>query len=314
MRVKVLGSAAGGGFPQWNCACRNCLLAREGALLAVPRTQTQIAVALSNNGWLLLNASPDLRSQIEATPELHPRSDRQSGCRNTPVAGIVLTSADLDNVLGLLLLREFQSLVVYATRSLRSILTEENTCFGVLERETGQAVWRDIRAGQSFDVPLPDGRASGIRCELIPLGGAYPDYVSADRRGSLPASEATVALVVEDTASRARMLFAPGLPRVDELLLCRAAECNLLLLDGTFWSNEELIRVRGRGRTALEMGHVPIGGEGGTLRQLAHLRGPRKVYIHINNTNPILDEQSAEFAEVTAAGWSVARDAMEFTL
>jgi pyrroloquinoline quinone biosynthesis protein B len=314
MRVKVLGSAAGGGFPQWNCACRNCLRARQGELRGASRTQTQIAVALSDTAWLLLNASPDLRSQIEATPELHPRSSWQGGCRNTPVAGVVLTSADLDHVLGLLLLREFQSLAVYATRSLRSILTGENTCFGVLERETGQAVWRDICPGQPFDVPLADGRASGIRCEPLTVSGAYPEYVSADRRRSLPASEAVIALVVEDTASRARMLFAPGLPRVDEIILRRAAECDLLLLDGTFWSNEELIGVRGRGRTALEMGHVPIGGENGTLRQLTHLRRPRKVYIHINNTNPILDEQSAEFAEVTAAGWSVAHDAMEFTL
>ena len=314
MRVKVLGSAAGGGFPQWNCACPNCLRARAGGLGAAPRTQTQIAVAISDTDWLLLNASPDLRSQIEATPELHPRLDRPGGCRNTPVAGIVLTSADLDNVLGLLLLREFQSLTVYATRSLRSILTEENTCFGVLEREPGQAVWRDIRAGQPFDVPLPDGRASGIRCEPLSLDGAYPEYVSAARRGSLPASEAVLALVVEDTTSHARTLFAPALPRVDEVFLRRAAECDLLLLDGTFWSNEELMGLRGRGRTASEMGHVPVGGENGTLRQLAPLRRPRKVYIHINNTNPILDEKSAEFAEAADAGWSVARDAMEFTL
>ena len=313
MQVRVLGSAAGGGFPQWNCACSNCSRLRSGTLHGKARTQSQIAIELGPDRWGLLNASPDLRAQIDATCELHPRVNRGGISRMSPITDVILTSGDLDNTLGLLMLREFQPLQIHATPSTQEITTEENSFFRMLRRVRPQAVWNDMLPGESFGV----GGASeepAVRVEPIPLPGSYPEYVDAERAAELPADEAVVALQVEALASGRKLIYCPALSEIDDELLAHFAACDLLLLDGTFWSNDELIRLTGGRRTAQRMGHVPIAGREGSLKRLRGITRPQRVYIHINNTNPVLDEDSAELAQLTAAGWLVAYDGMNFTL
>lgn len=313
MRVSVLGSAAGGGFPQWNCACQNCSRLRAGTLRGKPRTQSQVAIEVGPDRWCLLNASPDLRSQIEATPELQPRVNAGPGVRMSPITSVILTSGDLDSTLGLLMLREFQPLQIYATPSIQEITTEENAFFRMLRRGRPQAAWNDMLPGKKFGLE-GESKGSDVLIEAIPLPGAYPEYVDAERAVELPPEEAVIAVEVEAVASGRRLIYCPSLPELNADLLSRFAACDLLLLDGTFWVNDELIRVMGGRRTAQRMGHVPIAGQEGSLERLRAITRPQKVYIHINNTNPILDEDSPERKQLITAGSSVAYDGMNFTL
>jgi pyrroloquinoline quinone biosynthesis protein B len=303
LRVRILGSAAGGGFPQWNCACTNCSRLRQGTLRGVARTQTQLAVSADGDTWWLVNASPDLRLQIEATPVLHARG----AARQSPIDGVVLTSADADHVLGLLLLREFQPLRIFATASVRRILLEDNSLFGVLGRFAGQSAWTEIVPSSAFS-PQP-----GISVMPLSLPGGFPDYVPGTRRATLSPPEAVLTLVLESSSGKS-VLYAPGMARVDPEFLDMAEACAVVLVDGTFWSDDELRRVRGRGPTARGIGHLPISGTGGTLERFAGVRRPRKIYIHVNNTNPVLDEDGAEYRQVRDAGWEVAQDGWEFEL
>lgn len=306
MRIKVLGSAAGGGFPQWNCGCVNCHRLRQGTLRGKARSQAQLAISADGQAWFLLNASPDLRTQIETTPELHPAA----GARQSPIAGIVLSSGDLDNVLGLLLLREFQPLRIFSTAAIRKIVSQDNSFFRLLERVPGQVAWTEIRPGSVFE--LKSGEGASICCRAIALPGSYPAYVSGDERGRLAKEQAVLALVLEGPGGR--MVFALALPAISDELLEMMRDCDLVLADGTFWSDDELQQTRGGGPTAREMGHLPVGGPGGSLDQLASLKGPRKIYIHINNTNPMLDEESAQHRQAREAGWEIAEDGWEFDL
>ncbi len=303
MRARILGSAAGGGFPQWNCACSNCLRLRQGRLRGVARTQAQLAVSADGLAWWLVNASPDLRAQIEATPALHPGE----GLRQSPIRGVCLTGADADHVLGLLLLREFQPLRLFATASVMRILRDDNSLFRVLDRFAGQSEWTGIVAGRAFS-PAP-----GISITPLGLPGQFPDYVPAALSNALPAQEAVLALVLQSDQGK-RLLYAPGLPEMDPGFLEMVESCDLVLVDGTFWSDDELRRVRGSGPSAREIGHLPISGSGGTLELFARVRRPRKIYIHINNTNPVLDEDSAEHRQARDAGWEIAQDGWEFEL
>jgi pyrroloquinoline quinone biosynthesis protein B len=312
MQVKILGSAAGGGFPQWNCACSNCSRLRLGTLRGGSRTQVQLAVSLDHEHWCLVNASPDLRAQIEATPELQPGRLAHQQTRTSPISSVVLTNGDLDQTLGLLLLREFQPLEIYVTASVGKILTEENSFFRMLQRVSPQAVWHDIAADIEFGLSAETKKSVTFR--PIPLPGKFPEYVSAELSSRLPASEAVFGLEIQSLATGKKLIYCPGLPQISKDLLARFASCDLLLLDGTFWSDDELIRIAGANRTAQQMGHVPISGIGGSLERLRAVTRPTKIYTHINNTNPILDEDSAEFAQVTSAGWAVAHDGMSFDL
>ncbi len=303
MRVKVLGSAAGGGFPQWNCACLNCRRLRTGRFSGSPRTQMQLAFEDAPGRWTLVNASPDLRSQIEATNELCPQ-DRD---RHSPISAVVLTGAEVDQALGLLLLREFHSFSVHATRSVRTILTEDNSLFGVLARFAEQVRWNDILLDRPFVV-------AGARLEALPLPGSLPGFVGAKRRAESDPSEAVIGLWISPESGGQTLAFLPNAGCISDSLLERLEQCDVLLLDGTFWSDEEPARIPGLGRTAAAMGHLPISGPAGSLARLAVLRRPRKIFIHINNTNPILDEESAEHQTVREAGWEVAWDGMEIML
>lgn len=309
MRVEILGSAAGGGFPQWNCNCRNCQSLRAGTFSAKGRTQTQVAVSDDGRAWFLLNASPDLRLQIERTPALQPRGS----VRDSPVAGVLLTSADIDQIAGLLSLRELQPFRIYCTPSLRSILQEDNSVFGMLNRIPQQVCWTEIKLGESFPLLTTTGNDSGIGCEVFSLGNKYPVYVSAKRVATLKPEEALLGVMLT-AASGGRLAYMPAVPAINEQLMRVLESADLVLFDGTFWSEDELIEVQGSGATAREMGHVPVSGAEGSLRALAGLQRPRKVFVHVNNTNPMLDESSAEYREVTTAGWELAEDGWHFDL
>jgi pyrroloquinoline quinone biosynthesis protein B len=301
MRVKVLGSAAGGGFPQWNCGCANCVRVRLGES-GQARTQAQVAVTSDDKSWFLLNASPDLRQQILATREFAPLP----GERGSPIVGVVITSADVDAVVGLLHLREFHPLRIYCTSGVRRILTETNSMFRTLERSKPPVRWCDLVPGK--EMPLGD---SGLTCTAVALSGAYPDYVDESLRQTLGAGEAVVGLLIAHRGKK--LFFAPGLPGDSDTWKAQAAASDLALLDSTFWSNDELVAIRGGGKTAREMGHPPLSGSGGLLEEMRGTH-PRKVAVHINNTNPLLNEESAEHREMRNADWEIARDGMEFVL
>ncbi|MCU1300328.1 MAG: pyrroloquinoline quinone biosynthesis protein PqqB [Candidatus Sulfotelmatobacter sp.] len=306
MKVRILGSAAGGAFPQWNCACANCSAIRAGSFSGKPRTQTQVAISQDGHSWFLLGASPDLRMQIEATPELHPRE----GLRQSPIAGVVLANADVDHVLGLLLLRELQPLRIHSTSSVRRILREDNSMFGMLQRIPNQASWTDFEPGKQFDLCNPQGEPSGLRCQAYSLGTHYPAYVTADRQSQLAPGEASLGFVIQ-APSGSRLAYMPAVPELDDGLLHQLDSCDLLFFDGTFWSDDELIRVQRSGQTARQMGHIPVEN---ILTRLAGLRRPRKIFLHINNTNPMLDEASPQYRQVRGAGWEVAEDGWQFDL
>jgi pyrroloquinoline quinone biosynthesis protein B len=308
MDIKILGSAAGGGFPQWNCNCRNCESLRAGTFAGKSRTQTQVAIRSDDCAWFLLNASPDLRLQVEATPALHPRN----AGRHSPISGVLLTSGDIDQIAGLLSLRELQPFRIYCTPSIRRILQEDNSMFAMLNRVPDQVSWTEIGCDGSFPLLNAAGSDSGITCTPFSLGSRYPAYVSHERIASLKPEEALLGAIL--TSSGKRLAYMPAVPVVTDSLLQRLAEADLLLFDGTFWSDDELIRVQGSGSTAREMGHVPISGEEGSLRKLAGLRGPRKVFVHVNNTNPVLNGSGPQYEEVRAAGWEVAEDGWSFDL
>jgi pyrroloquinoline quinone biosynthesis protein B len=309
MHVKVLGSAAGGGFPQWNCACRNCSSVRLGTFPGKARTQTQIAVSGDGRSWFLLGASPDLRSQIELSPELQPRD----GVRKSPIAGVVVSSGDLDHVLGLLLLRELQPLRIYATPSIRRLLCEDNDMFAMLNRVSNQAQWTDIVLSKPFSLVCANGDRCDLKCESLPLSSRYPAYVADHRAAQLAPYEALQGTIIEDRSGK-RLAFMPAVPHVGDELLEQLDSVDLLFFDGTFWSDEELIGIQGHGQTAREMGHIAVSSAQGSLRRLAELRRPRKVFLHINNTNPMLDESSEQYRQVQAAGWQLAEDGWNIQL
>jgi pyrroloquinoline quinone biosynthesis protein B len=309
MRITILGSAAGGGFPQWNCACRNCAPFRAGQLRSKARSQAEVVVSANGQSYLV-NASPDLRTQILSAPFLAP----VRAPRDTPIAGVLLTSADVDSLAGLLHLREFQPLRIYATPSVRRIALEENRIFGVLNRANPPAIWQDFPLDTWFSLARADATRgeAPIRCRAVPLGGCYPDYVGDNLRRSLSPGEAVVGLALE-TAGK-RLFCAPALPDGSADWKEWARSSDLCLLDGTFWCEDELISAGVGSKTAREIGHPALSGHGGLLRELGPPQRGRRVLFHINNTNPILDEDSLEHREVRDAGWEIAYDGMQIEL
>lgn len=311
MHIRVLGSAAGGGFPQWNCGCRNCSELRSGTLRATTRTQTQLAFSPDGLVWFLLGASPDLRSQIIATPQLAPPPADTTG---TPIGGVFLTSADADSVIGLLHMREFQSFFIFATPSVQRILKSENRIFDVLHRADPPVQWQNLSPGARLACRFgedPSAPPSFI-CTPTSLGCDYPDFISAELRRALPTSEAVLALRFEQGVKS--FCFAPCLSENCGEGLKVAASSDIAFLDGTFWSDDELLQT-GRGqKTAREMGHLPLSGRDGLLAQFPKDSEARKILVHINNTNPILDENSEENRLTREAGFEIAYDGMELTL
>ena len=311
MQIKILGSAAGGGFPQWNCGCRNCSGLRAGSLKATARTQTQLAFSPDGQVWFLLGASPDLRTQILATPELAPSLGESS---NSPIGGVFLTSADVDSLMGLLHLREFQTFFVFATPAIQRVLKSENRIFDVLHRAEPPVQWQTLSPGARLACRFGEDPSAPptFICAPVALGGEYPDFISTELRRTLPSQEAVLALRFEQPGKS--FCFAPSLADGSGEGLKIAAASNIAFLDGTFWSDDELIQA-GRGhKTAREMGHLPLSGRDGLLAQFPKGSECRKILIHINNTNPILDENSDEHRVTLDAGFEIAYDGMEFTL
>lgn len=307
MHVRILGSAAGGGFPQWNCACANCRSLRAGKFAGKPRSQAQIAVSEDGRSWFLLGASPDLRHQIESCRELHPLE----GPRSSPISGVVLASADIDHVLGLLLLRELQPLNVYGTSSVLRILRSQNSMFRMLNRVANQVNWMEQPPGEDFSLGLPSGENSGLRCRLVPVSSHFPAYVN-ERSGLSPLEAVAGYMLTSGTGKT--LAYLPNVAAITDEIRSRIERADLVLFDGTFFSDDELIRVQGSGQRACEMGHVPVGGEDGSLQLLSGIGAGRKMYIHINNTNPMLDESGAEYQAIRKAGWELAEDGWQGTL
>jgi pyrroloquinoline quinone biosynthesis protein B len=305
MHIQILGSAAGGRFPQWNCGCGNCTAVRSKNFHGKARTQAQLALSADGSTWFLAGASPDLASQIESSPTLHPRA-----LRDSPIAGVVLASADLDHILGLLLLRELQPLRVYAAPSILRILRDENSMFGMLNRVEPQVVWTPMTPGAPFPL-LSDGKDSGLHCEVHYLSGRYPKYVKSKDK-DLAAEQATAALFFE-SASGKRVAYVPAVGSLSDALLEKINHADLLLFDGTFWSDDELQRVQGSGETAHQMGHIPVEESLCLLKDISIDVG-RKIFIHLNNTNPMLNEASPEHRTVRQTGWEVAEDNWQLEL
>ena len=299
MLVRVLGSAAGGGFPQWNCGCPNCRGVRAGSLRAVARTQESVAVSADGAGWLLLNCSPEIRAQIESFPGLHPR-----GPRDSPIAALLLTNGDLDHCLGLLSLRESHPLVVYATEPVRRGFVEDNVLYGTLERFPGQVTWRTLKAGHEEGI-------AGLAVEPLAVPGKPP--VHLERRAPADPGQ-NIGVRIREPATGRVLTYLSAVAAVTGDVRRALDGADLVFFDGTFWSSDELPALGLGSKRAEDMAHLPVGGPTGSLAVLASVRARRRVYIHVNNTNPMLREDSVERAAVTAAGWEVAWDGMEVRL
>jgi pyrroloquinoline quinone biosynthesis protein B len=303
--VRVLGSAAGGGFPQWNCGCRNCSGLRSGTLRARARTQESVALSSDGRAWFLLNVSPEVRQQLESFSALHPRS-----LRDTPLSGVVLTNGDLDHCLGLLSLRESQRLTVYATEQVRSDFVDQNAFSRTLERFEGQITWRRVIPGVAEPLLGPDGAPSGLQLSALSLPGKPPLHTRRSGRSL----EDNVGLRIEETRSGHVVAYASGVAGPSPALVELTRGASVVFFDGTFWENEELVGQGVGDRDAADMAHWPLAGEAGSLVFLQRLEVPRRILIHINNTNPLLDEDSAELELTTSLGVEVAYDGMELSL
>ncbi|MGH6673081.1 MAG: pyrroloquinoline quinone biosynthesis protein PqqB [Xanthobacteraceae bacterium] len=298
MKAIVLGAAAGGGFPQWNCRCPICRLAWEGDPRVMPRTQASLAVSADGRDWVLLNASPDLRAQIQVTPALQP----QGMPRGSPIGGVVLTGAEVDQVAGLLTLRERGGLTVYATSETLAAIAD-NPIFDVLAADVVQR--RPVALAQGFALP------NGLQAELFAVPGKVALYL--EKGDPELVAQTGVNVGVEITRDGVRLVYVPGAAAITVPLLERLRRANVVLFDGTLFDDCEMI-VSGTGtKSGRRMGHIPLDGADGTLQQLSGVAG-RCILTHINNTNPILVDGSPQRRKVEAAGFEVARDGMEISL
>jgi pyrroloquinoline quinone biosynthesis protein B len=305
MKVRILGSAAGGGVPQWNCRCPNCAAARAGSPDVRPRTQSSVAVSAGGPAWFLLNASPDVRQQVLAFPPLGPAVDTP---RCTAIAGCVLTDAEIDHVTGLLLLREGPPFRVFCTALVRRWLNRYLPVEPVLAR-FADPPWTELPLDESVDLPLPDGSPSRLRVRAFEVNRHVPRFAAGD---TTAAAGAVVGLVVQDTKTGGKLVYAPCVASLNPSLVAAAREADGLFIDGTFWSDVEPMRFGIGGGTAREMGHLPVGDAQGSLEWLADLPARDRVYVHVNNTNPMLNERGPEHRLVRERGVRVGADGDEF--
>lgn len=310
MLIKVLGSAAGGGFPQINCNCRNCADARLGKPGLRSRTQSSLAVSRDGRAWVLLNASPDLRQQVGAATELAPQA--QAGARSSPIKAVVLTNADVDHVAGLLSLREGCAFTLYGSERVLGALIA-NSVFDVLDRRSVPRVALPIGKPTelvSFGVPL------GLTVEAFPVPGKIALYLedAGAGRGLGTREGDMIGLRVSDPAAGDSFFYVPGCAGVDAGLADRLRGAGLVLFDGTLYSDDEMIAQGLSTKTGKRMGHISMSGRDGSIAAFRALSVERRIFVHINNSNPVLREGSTERAEVEAAGWEVAFDGMEIRL
>ena len=300
VRLRLLGSAAGGGYPQWNCACARCQMCRLDPTRAKPRTHCSLAFSGAGDEWYLIGAGPDIRHQIEAFSELHPGP----GQRQTPIRGVLLANAELDHTTGLLVLREGSTYDVYGTEAVLAALSE---AFPIRRITRPYATIRWIALSPGRTLSLEHGR---LEVMAFALSGKRPRYAADYEIGG----DWVVGYRIVDTETRGASVFAPSVDRWSAELAAAVTAADCAFLDGTFWSEDEM-PVAGTGQvTATAMGHMPIAGEQGSVGVLAASQAGRKVYVHLNNTNPVLDECGVEHGQLRSLGIEVAQDGMEFVL
>ena len=310
MIIKVLGSAAGGGFPQWNCNCHNCVAVRSGAPGFKVRTQSSLAVSRDGANWVLLNASPDLRQQLERTPALH--ADKKHGLRHSPIKAVVLTNGDVDHIIGLINLREAQTFSVYGTRRVLDIL-KSNSVFQVLAEPLVP------RIALPLDQPVAlkgAGAELGLTVEAFAVPGKVALYLEDASAGKdLGTQEGdTVGLKVTDTAAKTSFFYIPGCATIDERLAKRLKGASVVFFDGTLFTDDEMIEQGLLNKTGARMGHISMSGPAGSISAFSNLGVGRLIYVHINNSNPALDENSAARKSIEGAGWEVGYDGLEVRL
>jgi coenzyme PQQ biosynthesis protein B len=296
LHARILGAAAGGGLPQWNCGCTNCNLARAGEIPA----QTQSSVAVSGNGrdWAILNASPDIREQMARTPELHP-----TGLRDLPLRSVLVTNGDIDHVAGLLVLRESQNFTLFATPEIHAVLGA-NPIFDALRPDCV------ARAPVALDMPFE--LAPDLSAQLFAVPGKVPLYLEGAEVVTDLEGEQTVG--VELRAGNTRALYIPGCAKLTPALAARLKGADLVMFDGTLWSDDEMIAAGLSAKTGRRMGHISISGPEGSLAAFEGLGIAKRIFVHMNNSNPVLRPDSQERARVEAAGWMIGQDGMEVRL
>ena len=303
MRAIVIGSAAGGGFPQWNCGCPNCVGVREGRSDLQGRTQDSVAFTSNGERFALVNASPDILAQIKATPALWPKAPR-----HTPIGAVVLTNGDMDHVLGLFSLRESQPLALYATPPVWKGL-EASVLIRTLKRFDGQVVFRPLAIGEDVELRDAAGESLGIRLRAFAAPGKLPVHLMGH---AAPSPEDNVWLSLRDAdvdpaSTRDAIAYAAACASLDGVDLSGHAA---VLFDGTFYREDELVRLGLSKAVAKDMAHMPISGPAGSLEATKSMRNTRKIYTHVNNTNPMLAD-TEERRAVALAGWEIAFDGME---
>jgi len=303
MYIHVLGSAAGGGFPQWNCNCPNCHGVRSGTIQAKARTQSSIAVSENGTDWVLLNASPDIRQQLFEFKAAQPARK----LRDTGITSVILMDSQLDHTTGLLTLREGCPMNVWCTEMVYQDLTTGFPVFNMLKHWNGGLQYHEINPKQAFKI---DGFEN---LEFLPLiiKSAAPPY-SPHRND--PHDGDNIALIIKDHKTQKQLFYAPGLGKIDDQIMQIMQSSDCVMIDGTLWTDDEMQQTGVGTKTGREMGHLYISGEGGSLSYLNQLSTPKKVLIHINNTNPILNENSSQFAELKANNVEVAYDGMQIEL
>lgn len=303
MYIYVLGSAAGGGFPQWNCNCTNCHGVRTGSIQAKARTQSSIAVSENGTDWVLLNASPDIRQQLFEFKAAQPARK----LRDTGITSVILMDSQLDHTTGLLTLREGCPMNVWCTAMVHQDLTSGFPVFNMLKHWNGGLQYHEINPKQAFKI---DGFEN---LEFLPLiiKSAAPPY-SPHRND--PHDGDNIALIIKDHKTQKQLFYAPGLGKIDDQIMQIMQSSDCVMIDGTLWTDDEMQQTGVGTKTGREMGHLYISGEGGSLSYLNQLNTPKKVLIHINNTNPILNENSSQFAELKANRVEVAYDGMQIEL
>jgi pyrroloquinoline quinone biosynthesis protein B len=298
LRILVLGSAAGGGFPQWNCLCPVCQLAWSGDKRVKARSQSSLAVSADGERWLLLNASPDLRQQIIASPCLHPRGAK----RQSPIRAVFVTNADVDHLAGLLTLREQQSLTLFGSRA--TLAQTSTGIFGVLNQELVERHPVDLDA--SVDTGL------GILVKPFAVPGKVALYLEDENVAVGAETETTIGLEISDGIKS--FFYVPGCAEINQRVIDKLSGAELVFFDGTTFTDGEMVELGLSKKTARRMGHVAMSGAGGSLKLLASCGISRKIYVHINNTNPVLIEDSPQRLEAAGAGWDIAYDGMEISL
>ena len=311
MKVLVLGSAAGGGFPQWNCNCSNSAEARKNPKRAKPRTQSSIEVSVDDGkNWFLFNASPDLRQQINDNSALQPKN----GVRHSPILGVFITNGDIDHIAGLLNLRESHPLSIYATKKVLSIL-KSNSVFDVLNPDFVER--REVSLNETTLLVGKDNNSSGIEVEVFSVPGKIALFLEDKNKGNNFGTdpEDTIGLKIIDAKSKKYFFYIPGCADMTEDLKNRVKEAPMVLFDGTLWTDDEMLKAKvGVQKTGQRMGHMSMSGEKGTIEIFKNLDVKKKIFIHINTTNPALLEDSNERKKINEEGWEVSYDGMEVNL